>query len=125
MDNKLAYCLFGILVGVVAVGMAYAPRTPLMFALFVLGYQFMTGGGYAGYVAIILEAIGKKSAATNFNVMAAVANMPIWVMTTFDGWTHDRYGTVAMFWGELLLPAATIAAFALLVLATKPRRHAA
>ena len=121
MDNKLAYCVFGILVGVVAVGMAYAPRTELMFAVFVLGYQFMIGGGYAGYVAIILEAIGKKSAATNFNVMAAVANMPIWFMTTFDGWVHDKYGTVAMFWGELLLPAATIAAFALLVAATRPR----
>jgi MFS family permease len=125
MDNKLAYSLFGILVGIIAVGMAYAPRTPLMFAVFVLAYQFMTGGGYAGYVAIILEAIGKKSAATNFNVMAAVANMPIWAMTTFDGWVHDKYGTVAMFWGELALPAATIAAFGLLVVATRPRRRAA
>jgi MFS family permease len=118
MDNKLAYCLFGVLVGCMAVGMAYAPRTPLMFALFVLLYQFMTGGGYAGYVAIILEAIGKKSAATNFNVMAALANVPIGVMTTFDGWTHDKYGTVGMLWGELLLPTATILAFGLLVLAT-------
>lgn len=125
MDSKLAYCLFGILVGLVAVGMAYAPRTPFMFALFVLAYQFMTGGGYAGYVAIILEAIGRKSASTNFNVMAALSNVPIWAMTTIDGWTHDRYGTVGMFWGELLLPAATIAAFALLVVATRPRRSAA
>jgi len=121
MDNKLAYCLFGILVGLVAVGMAFAPRTPLMFTVFVLAYQFMTGGGYAGYVAIILEAIGKKSAATNFNLMAALSNVPIWAMTVFDGWTHDKYGTVGMFWGELLLPAATIAAFALLVVATRPR----
>jgi MFS family permease len=125
MDNKLAYCLFGILVGLVAVGMAYAPRTPAMFAVFVLAYMFMTGGGYAGYVAIILEAIGRKSAATNFNVMAALSNVPIWAMTTFDGWVHDKYGTVAMFWGELLLPAGTIAAFALLVAVTRPRSRAA
>jgi hypothetical protein len=118
IDKKVAYCLFGILVGLVAVAMAYAPRTPSMFALFVLAYQFMTGGGYAGYVAIILEAIGKKSAATNFNVMAALSNVPIWAMTTFDGWTHDKFGTVGMFWGELLLPAATIAAFGLLALLT-------
>lgn len=123
-DKKLAYCLFGILVGLVAVGMAYAPRTPLMFTVFVLGYQFMTGGGYAGYVAIILEAIGKKSAATNFNVMAALSNVPIWAMTTFDGWVHDKYGTVAMFWGELLAPSVTIAAFALLVVATARRKRA-
>lgn len=121
VDNKLAYCLFGIGVGLVAVGMGYAPRTPLMFAIFVLAYQFVTGGAYAGYVAIILEAIGKKSAATNFNVMAALANVPIWFMVTFDGWVHDAHGTVAMFWGELLLPLATISVFTLLVLATRPR----
>ncbi|MEO6298755.1 MAG: MFS transporter [Paracoccaceae bacterium] len=124
LDNKLAYCVFGILVGLVAVGMAYAPRTPTMFAVFVLAYQFMVGGGYAGYVAIILEAIGKKSAATNFNVMAALSNVPIWAMTLFDGWTHDRYGTVGMFWGELLLPVVAIAAFALVVVVTGPRRGA-
>jgi MFS family permease len=125
MDNKLAYCMFGILVGIVAVGMAYAPRTPLMFTVFVLAYQFMIGGGYAGYVAIILEAIGNKSAATNFNVMAALSNVPVWGMAVFDGWVHDAYGTVPMFWGELALPAATIAVFSLLVLATRPRRRAA
>lgn len=124
MDNKLAYCLFGILVGIVAVGMDYAPRTPLMFTIFVLAYQFMIGGGYAGYVAIILEAIGKKSAATNFNVMAALSNVPVWGMAVFDGWVHDAYGTRMMFWGELALPAATIAVFSVLVLATRPRRRA-
>jgi hypothetical protein len=40
-------------------------------------------------------------------------------MTTFDGWVHDRYGTNAMLYGELVLPAATIAAFALFVRATR------
>ena len=45
-------------------------------------------------------------------------------MTSFDGWVHDRFGTVAMLYGELLLPAATIVGFAVFVVATRPRAQA-
>ena len=93
MDVKRAYCLFGILVGLSAVAMIFAPRTPTVFAVGVLGYQLMVGMAYTGYAAIVLEAIGKKSAATNWNLMAALSNAPIAVMSMFDGWTHDRFGT--------------------------------
>jgi hypothetical protein len=41
-------------------------------------------------------------------------------MTSFDGWVHDRFGTDAMLYGELALPAATIAAFVFFVFATRP-----
>ena len=83
------------------------------------------GCGFAAYTAIVLQAIGQRSAATNFNLMAALANVPIAVMTTFDGWVHDRFGTTAMLYGELLLPAAAIAAFALFVAATRRAPRAA
>jgi MFS transporter, PAT family, beta-lactamase induction signal transducer AmpG len=124
MDIKRTYCLFGIFAGVVAVLMALAPRTPAMFAVFVLAYNMMIGGGYGAYVAIVLEAIGNKSAATNFNLMSALANIPIAAMTTFDGWMHDAYGTDAMLAGELVLPAVAIAGFALLVVLTRRRSPA-
>ena len=75
----------------------------------------------AAYSAIVLQAIGQRSAATNFNLMAAVANVPLALMTSFDGWVHDRFGTDAMLYGELLLPAATIVGFAVFVVATRPR----
>jgi hypothetical protein len=52
--------------------------------------------------------------------MAALSNVPIALMTSFDGWVHDRFGTDAMLYGELALPAATIAAFVFFVFATKP-----
>ena len=53
--------------------------------------------------------------------MASLSKVPIALMTTFDGWSHDRFGTSAMLCGELALPAATIAGFAVFMIATKPR----
>jgi cytochrome bd-type quinol oxidase subunit 1 len=97
------------------------PRTPTVFTAFVLLYSATVGMGYTGYAAIVLEAIGKKSAATNWNLMAALSNIPIAVMATFDGWVHDKYGTNAMLLGELVLPAIAIVGFTVLVVATRRR----
>lgn len=121
MSPSRAYCLFGLLTGAVAVVMAWSARTPAAFIVFTLGYSAVVGCGFAAYSAIVLEAIGRRSAATNFNLMSALSNVPIALMTSFDGWTHDRYGTDAMLYGELALPAATIATFAILVMATRPK----
>lgn len=121
INVKLAFFLFGLAAGLAAVIMAWAPRTPEMFATFVLIYALMVGAGYAGYSAIVLQAIGKRSVATNFSLMAALSNVPIAAMTEFDGWTHDRFGTVAMLYGELAMPLLATAAFALLFFATRRR----
>ena len=121
MNTYRAYCAFGLVVGAIAVVMAWCPRTPATFVVFTLAYNAVVGCGFAAYVAIVLQAIGQRSAATNFNLMAALANVPLAIMTSFDGWVHDRYGTDAMLYGELLLPAATIVGFAVFVVATKPR----
>lgn len=123
MDLKRAYSMFGILVGMVAAAMIFFPRTPAVFVVGVLGYQFMVGLAYTGYAAIVLEAIGKKSAATNFNLMAALSNIPIAVMSMVDGYMHDTHGTDAMLLGELAFPAIAIALFWLFVMATSPRRR--
>jgi len=125
LDPKRAYCLFGILVGLAAAAMTLLARSPTVFTVFVLLYNAMVGAGYTGYAAIVLEAIGKKSAATNWNLMAALSNAPITLMGIFDGWMHDRYGTDAMLLGELALPAVTIVLFGLLVVATRPRADTA
>jgi MFS family permease len=121
MSPGRAYCVFGLVAGVACVVMAWWARTPAAFVVFTLAYSAAVGCGFAAYSAIVLQAIGQRSAATNFNLMSAVANVPLAVMTSFDGWVHDRYGTDAMLYGELLLPAATIVGFAVFVVATKPR----
>lgn len=125
MELKRAYSLFGILVGLVAVALIFLPRTPTVFVVGVLAYQMMIGMTYTGYAAIVLEAIGKKSAATNFNLMAALANIPIAVMSMVDGHLFDAYGMNTMLLGELLIPAAAILLFWLFVAATAKRGKAA
>lgn len=124
MELKRAYSLFGVLVGLVAVAMIVAPRTPTMFAAGVLAYQAMVGMAYTGYAAIVLEAIGKKSAATNWNLMAALSNAPIAAMSMIDGNIHDRFGTSAMLFGELAFPVASLVLFWLFVAATAPKNRA-
>jgi predicted MFS family arabinose efflux permease len=121
MSPGRAYCVYGIVAGAVCVVMAWWARTPAAFVVFTLAYSAAIGCGFAAYSAIVLQAIGQRSAATNFNLMSAVANVPIALMTSFDGWVHDRFGTAAMLFGELLLPAATIVGFAVFVAATRPR----
>ena len=120
MSPGRAYCVFGLIAGAIAVAMAWWARSPGAFIVFTLGYSALVGCGYAAYSAIVLQAIGQRSAATNFNLMAALSNVPIALMTSFDGWVHDRFGTDAMLYGELALPAATIAAFVFFVFATRP-----
>ncbi|MXO58146.1 hypothetical protein GRI89_01115 [Altererythrobacter salegens] len=121
MELKKAYSMFGLLVGLVAVTLIVLPRTPMVFVVGVLAYQAMVGMAYTGYAAIVLEAIGKKSAATNWNLMAALSNIPIAVMSTVDGHVHDSYGTNAMLLGELAFPAIAIVLFWMFVIATRPR----
>lgn len=121
MSPGRAYCAFGLAAGAITVVMAWCARSPTVFVVFTMAYSAVIGCGFAAYSAIVLQAIGQRSAATNFNLMSAVSNVPIAVMTSFDGWVHDRFGTNAMLYGELALPAATIAAFVLFSRATKPR----
>ncbi len=118
MELKRAYSMFGILVGLVAVGLIFVPRTPAVFVIGVLAYQVMIGMAYTGYAAIVLEAIGKKSAATNFNLMAALSNIPIAVMSMVAGYMHDTFGTDAMLLAELVFPAGALVLFWLFVAAT-------
>jgi MFS family permease len=119
MDVKKAYSLFGVLVGLVAVSLIALPRTPSVFVYGVLAYQAMVGMTYTAYAAIVLEAIGKKSAATNWNLMAALSNIPIAVMSQVDGNMHDAYGTNAMLLGELVFPVLAMLAFWLFVWSTR------
>jgi PAT family beta-lactamase induction signal transducer AmpG len=119
MDRRTAYCLFGALIAVNLIAMTYAPRTPAVFIVSTLLYYAIIGACYAAYSAVVLEAIGKGAAATKFNLMASVSNVPIAVMATADGWFHDKGGSKLMFFGEAGLSVAAAVFFGLLVLATR------
>ena len=119
MDRKTGYCLFGVALAVVAVIMAWLPRNPTVFIGCTLAYALVLGACYAAYSAAVLEAIGQGAAATKFNLLASVSNIPIAWMTATDGVFHDRYGSNGMLYGEAGLAIVAIIGMALLVRLTR------
>lgn len=114
MDRKLSYILYGLLQAGGAVLMAVCPRTETNFIVWTLFYAFVTGLTYAGFTAVVLEAIGKGAAATKYSVYASLSNMPIYYMTNIDGWAHDHWNSSGMLFTESAIGVTTAILFALL-----------
>ena len=115
MDRKKAYVIFGVLQAASGVAMAVLPRTPGMFILWALIYTFTSGLTYAAFSAFVLEVIGKGAAATKYNALASLSNLPIYYMTNIDGWAHDRWNSAGMFFVESGLAVASAVFFIALV----------
>jgi MFS family permease len=97
MDRKRAYVLFGLLQAGSGIAMALFPRTQFMFIVWVSVYTFTSGLCYAAFSAFVLEVIGQGAAATKYNALASLSNVPIYYMTDIDGWAHDRWNSTRMF----------------------------
>ena len=59
-------------------------------------YALITGLTYAGFSAVVLEAIGLGAAATKYNAFASLSNMPIAYMTVVEGWAQARWNVGGM-----------------------------
>jgi len=122
IDRRLAYCLFGLVAGAAVALMALAPRTPAMYVTFVLLYATVIGACYTAYSAVVLEAIGQGAAATKFNFMASISNMPIGLFIALEGQWHDKGGDNLMLFGEAGAAVASVVVFSLVV-AVWPKRR--
>lgn len=111
MDRKGGYALFGVLSALSAVIMALGPRTPLGFAAFATLYNLVIGCAYGAYAAVTLEAIGHGAAATKFNLIASLANVPIMLMTLVDGAAQTRWGSGGMLLTEAAVGVAAVGLF--------------
>jgi PAT family beta-lactamase induction signal transducer AmpG len=119
MDRKAAYVIFGLVQALVAVGMALSPRTPQMFAVCAIAYGAATGLAFAGYAALTLEAIGAGAAATKYNLLASVSNVPLLYVAAIEGPIQTRFGSSAMLLTEAGLAAVAAALFSVVALATR------
>jgi len=81
---------------VVTIVMALCNYNPTVFIIGVLAYAFATGLCYAAFSATLLFAIGKKSAATRYAVLASLGNVSVVYMTALDGRVHDAYNSKMM-----------------------------
>jgi len=123
MDRKHAYALFGVMMAACAVGMGLCPRNPTTYVVFVLLYSFITGFAYAGFSAVVLEAIGGGAAATKYSLFASLSNMPIGYMTSVDGWAYARWGASDMLYVEAI--AGIVGLFVFIGVARLSQRIAA
>ncbi len=114
MDRKKAYIWAGIFQAASGVAMALLPRNQVMFVVWASVYTFSAGLSYASFSAFVLEVIGKGAAATKYNALASLSNIPIYYMTNIDGWAHDRWSSTGMFFTESGLAVASAALFAAL-----------
>jgi MFS family permease len=121
MGRRAAYCLFGALQLLCAIAMALSPRTSAQFVAWTMIYAFITGLTYAGFSAVVLEAIGRKTAATKYNLLASLSNMPIAYVTLIDGFANDRWGTRGMLLVEAACGVAGILLFVVVAGATRRR----
>ena len=119
IDRKRAYLIYGLISAASAVAMALGPRTPGAFLVFVCLYNFIVGFCYGGYSAVTLEAIGKGAAATKFNLVASLSNVPILAITLVDGWAETRFGATGMLWTEAGIGVAAVAIYSAVALATR------
>jgi PAT family beta-lactamase induction signal transducer AmpG len=113
MNRRNAYLLFGLIGAVTAVGMAYSPRTEIMFVLWTSFYAITMGLSYAGFAAFTLEVIGKGAAASKYNVFAALSNAPIYFMTYIVGVAYLRGGATFMLNTESFFAVGAIVVFLL------------
>jgi MFS family permease len=124
LDRRAAYCLFGFLQVLAAVGMALCPRTSVQFVFWTTLYAFVIGLTYAGFSAVVLEAIGRTTAATKYNLLASLSNMPIAWMTLVDGHANDRWGSSGMLFTEAVFGTCAILLFLVVAQSTRSRADA-
>jgi predicted MFS family arabinose efflux permease len=125
MNRKTAYALYGLVQAACAIAMAIAPRTEPMYIVFTTIYAFISGLTYAGFSAVVLEAIGLGAAATKYNLFASLSNMPIAYMTVVDGWAHTRWGSSGMLNAEAVISVLAVLLFiAVATMMTRSRMRA-
>ncbi len=105
----------GVLCALVTVLIAVLPYHPAMYIAGVLSYGFCTGLIYAAFSAAIFFVIGKKQVATKYSLMSSLGNIPVVYMTTFNGWTHDKFGSRYMLTTEAVLGILFVIIFFLIL----------
>ena len=96
-----------------------------MYILFTMAYALITGLTYAGFSAVVLEAIGQGAVATKYNVFASLSKMPILYMTVIEGWAQTRWNVGGMLFAEAALAVAGMLVFVVAVALSGKRRVAA
>jgi PAT family beta-lactamase induction signal transducer AmpG len=72
--------------------MALCPHSERAHTDFTIVYAIVSGMCFAGFSAVILEAIGRGAAATKYNLYASRSSVPICYMTLLEAWARPQWG---------------------------------
>lgn len=100
-----------VVMALIAIAMAAAPRTPVNFAVFTLAYAAANGAMYTTFAAVMLESIGETCAATKAPLLTCLTNIPILSMTLVDGKAETAFGPAGMLLTESALGLAAMTLF--------------
>jgi MFS transporter, PAT family, beta-lactamase induction signal transducer AmpG len=109
---RTAYAGIGLALAAVAALMGVCPATVSMYVVWNLIYAFGVGLAYAAFTALVLDAMGKGSAATKYNVYASLSNFPLWWLGLLLGVAAQRWGPRAMLVIEAALGVVGVIVFA-------------
>lgn len=121
--RRLAYMIGGAILAVIAIGMAVSPKNPTTYAIYNLAYQAGGGIAYGTFTGFVLDVIGKGAAATKYNLLASLSNIPILYMTKVDGWISTDHGPVTMLFGDAGSEIAGIVVFLLVLVIVRPGKE--
>jgi MFS transporter, PAT family, beta-lactamase induction signal transducer AmpG len=121
--RRMAYMLSGLILAVIAGAMTIFPKGATTFALFTLLYQFGGGIAYGTFTGFVLEVIGTGAAATKYNALASLSNIPILYMTKVNGWASTDHGPATMLLVDAGSNIAGIAVFLLVVAIVRPDKE--
>jgi MFS transporter, PAT family, beta-lactamase induction signal transducer AmpG len=107
--NWVAYFGAGLFCAAVTFIMAVFPMQQYVYISGVLAYSFGVGLFNAAFSSIILYAIGTRNASTKYALLSSLGNLPVVYMTTFDGWTHDRFDSRNMLVAEAIVGVLFVA----------------
>lgn len=124
IEKKRAYAVSGVALALTAFAMALMPRTTWSYVLWVFGYQFALGMCYAAFTAFVLDIIGKGAAATKYNLLASLANIPITLMGRWDGQVAEARGHGSMLWFDGTMGIAGAVVLLVIAALALPRRRA-
>jgi MFS family permease len=127
-NRMVAFNVFSMVTVLLVLATMAAPRTELTYIVVVGLYMLVTGFCYAAFGAVVLEAIGKGAAATKYNLLAGVANIPIMYLSWLDGKAHvwhapqwlPQDGTTLMLLTEALVPVGGTVILIAFYFLTKP-----
>ncbi len=123
LGRRLAYMLGGGFLALIAVGMALSPQNPTTYATFTLAYQLGGGIAYGTFTGFVLDVIGTGAAATKYNLLASLSNIPILYMTRINGSVSTDHGPVKMLYADAGSEIIGIVVFLIVVAIVRPGKE--